>query len=1033
MQCPPIFFPSVSLSNSAAPFFQGMCSLGDGRSSTCDIVVQLCSPPPRGVDDRPVDPLNTDASHQRPQRRSAAPTPNQRNHVTPRDVSSLILWSLIPLERPECPEPPRWFKTEGQRYIRQVVVVHLAHVTFDALSATRGEVKEASSKHPTLTATGAGATEAGATGAGATEAVPCRGSDLRPALLEHLRAHPSAQLTRLWAMNATDSFDLEFFFRPASSTSSHGAAEAAGTRSFGGLKDAMAMAKRLLVDKPNLGENACVPEDDVNKPSGSHTSGPVDDPHSAVAHHKRSRADSPHRPHRYGGGRGGDSPRRRQGRVDHQAAGDGPAEATDDAEGCDDDDGGEALSKRDRFQCWRHHAAAPPLPTTMMPSKSATDVKTAIRRGGRPPSHDGGGRVHRLCFPLDDAALFERHGFSFPAEDWRRPQPPPPPAAAAAIIIDTPQHPQDPTTRTSGGGTVGGGFVNALALDCEMVLTDAGSALARLTVLRCPTAEVELDLYVRPDLPVTDYLTQFSGVQPHHLLVENGAVSLAEAQDAFLNLIFRGDLHDAVRKSHHHSTAMNASHPPMTTHLAIAAATPPLTVSCHPQATAVVVGHSLENDFKALKICPREWGISIIDTTRLYPHPRGLPCKNALRFLAHRFLNGRLIQTRTRTVQSYWPNAEPPPEKEGEEAAAVGHDPREDAKTAMDLVTMKLFHGPDYGLPAAPRTENFLAKLLPPTAKSPPEEKTESDGASMPRCSVSLVDRAEVLRRIGIGNSNTHAVVRDHQAAKQALAILKKRSAIVQKEMDDDEAIAAAAAAASLPRPTELTTGSAGQRGVERRSTGFTWIRLNDGRFLQEEMEDAAAVGTVNKGPPAADTAIIETPVAEAFKKAATHSSHGDEGDEGASGEALSTLERVDCLSARCNRFYNSAPEGTLLIFLACDCRPDGSRRFHHGFFLSVVKPIAPRAPPRPLPPSPSPPPHTGAPRRHAAAPTPLPREHATGEPSSGEVQPPPSGSEGSSSVAAAPQQQLPSTATEIAMAKSAAMAGAATAACKQQ
>jgi len=83
----------------------------------------------------------------------------------------------------------------------------------------------------------------------------------------------------------------------------------------------------------------------------------------------------------------------------------------------------------------------------------------------------------------------------------------------------------------------------------------------------------------------------------------------------------------------------------------------------------IIVGHSLENDLNALQIIHR----SVIDTSLLFPHPRP-PRKSSLKFLAQKFL-GRDIQN-----------------KESD-----GHDSKEDAIAALDLVLAKVKNGPDYG------------------------------------------------------------------------------------------------------------------------------------------------------------------------------------------------------------------------------------------------------------------------------------------------------------------------------------------------
>ena len=59
-------------------------------------------------------------------------------------------------------------------------------------------------------------------------------------------------------------------------------------------------------------------------------------------------------------------------------------------------------------------------------------------------------------------------------------------------------------------------------------------------------------------------------------------------------------------------------------------------------ADTLLVGHSLENDLRALKLLHGR----VIDTVHLFQHPRGLPYRSALRILAERCalrLHGRSI------------------------------------------------------------------------------------------------------------------------------------------------------------------------------------------------------------------------------------------------------------------------------------------------------------------------------------------------------------------------------------------------------
>ena len=82
--------------------------------------------------------------------------------------------------------------------------------------------------------------------------------------------------------------------------------------------------------------------------------------------------------------------------------------------------------------------------------------------------------------------------------------------------------------------------------------------------------------------------------------------------------------------------------------------------------TPVLLGHSLESDLKALKICHP----LCIDTSVMYHHPRGRPFKPGLAWLTKKWC-GREIQNRG----------------EG------GHDPEEDARACIDLLKKKINNG----------------------------------------------------------------------------------------------------------------------------------------------------------------------------------------------------------------------------------------------------------------------------------------------------------------------------------------------------
>ncbi|WVF70114.1 hypothetical protein IAT40_004902 [Kwoniella sp. CBS 6097] len=165
-----------------------------------------------------------------------------------------------------------------------------------------------------------------------------------------------------------------------------------------------------------------------------------------------------------------------------------------------------------------------------------------------------------------------------------------------------------------------------LAMDCEMVVSEDGQELARVSVINYESGENVFDELVKPPKEVIDYRTQWSGITADRLA--HATHTLSSIQSALLT----------------------GPNPLITPH-------------------TILLGHSLECDLTALRIrhplC--------IDTALIYKHPKGPPYKSALRWLASKWLK--------RTIQD----------------SEQGHDSEEDARTCVDLLKMKLFHGPDFG------------------------------------------------------------------------------------------------------------------------------------------------------------------------------------------------------------------------------------------------------------------------------------------------------------------------------------------------
>ncbi|CAK0908305.1 unnamed protein product [Prorocentrum cordatum] len=194
------------------------------------------------------------------------------------------------------------------------------------------------------------------------------------------------------------------------------------------------------------------------------------------------------------------------------------------------------------------------------------------------------------------------------------------------------------TTRGLGGGGAGAGDDRSdlVGLDCEMVLTASGHALARVSLVDA-NGRLLYDSLVRPAEAVTDYLTQYSGITEEAL--DGVQVTLADVQAKLLGGLI--------------------------------------------SERSILVGHSLENDLRALKLVHER----VLDTAVLYPHSRGWPYRHSLAGLVQTFLKRKLDRS-------------------------LGHDSAADATAAMELALLKLEKGPSFGAGGSLRESVPLGRLL---------------------------------------------------------------------------------------------------------------------------------------------------------------------------------------------------------------------------------------------------------------------------------------------------------------------------------
>ncbi|KAF9971317.1 RNA exonuclease 3 [Actinomortierella ambigua] len=151
-----------------------------------------------------------------------------------------------------------------------------------------------------------------------------------------------------------------------------------------------------------------------------------------------------------------------------------------------------------------------------------------------------------------------------------------------------------------------------VAMDCEMCYTAGGFEMVRISVVS-GDGQIILDELVKPGHPVVDLNTRFSGIKS----LEDAKYTLDEVREKLFELI---------------------------------------------DSKTIIIGQSLDNDFKVLRLIHN----TVIDTSMMFPHPRGDNFKFSLQFLAQEYLQ-RFIQD-----------------------TEDGHDSFEDAKTCLDLVRFKV-------------------------------------------------------------------------------------------------------------------------------------------------------------------------------------------------------------------------------------------------------------------------------------------------------------------------------------------------------
>ena len=183
----------------------------------------------------------------------------------------------------------------------------------------------------------------------------------------------------------------------------------------------------------------------------------------------------------------------------------------------------------------------------------------------------------------------------------------------------------------------------AVCFDCEMGYTTLGMELIRLTATSWPDGKELLDVLVRPIGEILDLNSRFSGVWPEDFTNATPFNTISKRKAAVASVKSSTD--------QHHLYLVDS--PSIARDLLFDQLKP----------ETPLIGHALENDLNATRIIHP----SIIDTCLLYPHPRGLPIRFGLKALMKKHLD--------RDIQM---------------GGAQGHDSKEDARAAGDLVRLKV-------------------------------------------------------------------------------------------------------------------------------------------------------------------------------------------------------------------------------------------------------------------------------------------------------------------------------------------------------
>lgn len=191
----------------------------------------------------------------------------------------------------------------------------------------------------------------------------------------------------------------------------------------------------------------------------------------------------------------------------------------------------------------------------------------------------------------------------------------------------------------------------ALAVDCEMSYTTHGMELTRVTATAFPSGKIVIDALVKPQGVVLDFNTRFSGVSADMLMSAPPWKPRGTYPDAATTDLINPTLYTPPQQLGMFASPIEARR----------------VLWKYMNPATILIGHALENDLMHLRMCHG----AVVDTAVLFPHARGLPVRNKLKYIVERWL-GREIQV------------------EGGDSGLAGHDSAVDARCAAELARWRI-------------------------------------------------------------------------------------------------------------------------------------------------------------------------------------------------------------------------------------------------------------------------------------------------------------------------------------------------------